>query len=71
MIIKPKFNNEHLLALRIDKGMTKMELELEADLSTGHIAALENGKIKDPAVTIVYRLAKYFGVSMETFIIEK
>lgn len=71
MITKPRFNNERLLALRIDKGLTKMELELEADLSTGHVAALENGKIKDPAVTIVYRLAKYFGVPIEEFIIEK
>lgn len=71
MMTKPKFNNEHLLVLRIDKGLTKTELELEADLSTGHVAALENGKIKDPAVTIVYRLAKYFGMPIEDFIIGK
>lgn len=71
MITKPRFNNEFLLALRTAKGLTKLELELDADLSTSHVVALEIGRIKDPSVTTVYRLSKYFGVAMEEFIIEK
>lgn len=71
MISKYIFNGKRLIDLRIAKGLTKAELELEADLSTSHVAALENGKIKDPTMTIVYRLSKYFGVPMEEFLIEK
>ena len=65
------FNTDNLRKLRLEKGLSKVDLEIELGMGRGHICTLESKEGNNPRVATTYKLARYFNVPMETFIKEK
>ena len=56
---------EMLALAREIKGCTLRELERQTGVSNALISQIETGKIKDPGFSIVVRLARGLGISVE------
>ena len=55
---------ERLKELRIEKGIGQVELARELNVSKGIISLWENG-LREPKLSNLIALAKYFGVSLD------
>jgi transcriptional regulator with XRE-family HTH domain len=51
--------------LRRHRGLTQQELAVMAKVSQGLIARIEREQVKDPAASVVRRLANAFGVTVD------
>lgn len=60
---------EKLKSLRKERGLTQMKLAATTNLSLGVIADIESGR-RDPSKEVAKRLADYFGVPIQAFIVE-
>ena len=57
--------------IRKEKGIRQEELAKSMGVSRQTISSLENGRY-NPSITLAYKIAKYFGMSMEeVFIFEE
>ncbi len=50
--------------LRKKKGMSQLDLSIEAEISKSYISDLENGR-RNPSVLLLQRIASSLGVSLE------
>ena len=55
----------HVRALREERGLTQKELSEIVGVSRQAINAIETGKF-DPSIWLAFDLARFFGVSIET-----
>lgn len=61
----------HLEELRKQRGITQEELAVVLQVSRQTIGSLENGRY-NPSIQLAFKLAKYFGVTIEdVFIYEE
>lgn len=60
---------EKIKTLRKEKGMTQMQLSAATNVSLAVIAGVESGR-RDPSKEVAKRLADYFNVPLQTFILE-
>lgn len=60
---KPSKMAERVYKIRTKQGLTAKELDRKADLSPGHVTAIENGMIRNPSTDTVVKLARALGVS--------
>ena len=58
---------ENLKELRIEKGVGQVELAEKIGVSKGIISLWENNK-REPTLTSLIALAKYFGVSLDALV---
>lgn len=63
-----KFNTSLLLALRTQRQVTQSELARALSLSTPTIKSMERGDF-DPRISTLNKLAKFFGVNPQDFLI--
>ena len=56
---------DRVLEQRRKRGMTQAQLAKEAGISQGLIARIETHKVKDPASSVVRRLATALGVTAD------
>ena len=61
---------ERLKWCRRVKGKTLREVEAESGISNGYLSQLETGKIKDPGLFLIAKLAKYYGVKLDELLEE-
>ena len=59
---------ERLKWCRRVKGKTLREVEVESGVSNGYLSQLETGKIKDPGVYLMLKLARYYGVGLDELV---
>ncbi len=64
-----KIDGGKLMKLRLAKGVNITEVQFCCGLSSGHLSRLESGKMPDPRISTIYKLAKYFQVPMESLLI--
>lgn len=50
---------------RARKGWTTRTLGAKAGVSSAMVSQLENGKVKEPSLRPIYRLAKALGISLK------
>ena len=60
---------EKIKTLRKEKGMTQMQLSAATNVSLAVIAGVESGR-RNPSKEVAKRLADYFNVPLQTFILE-
>lgn len=58
----------HLEELRKQRGITQEELAVVLQVSRQTIGSLENGRY-NPSIQLAFKLAKYFGVTIEDIFI--
>ena len=58
---------ENLKELRLEKGIGQVELAEKIGVSKGIISLWENGK-REPTLSSLVALAKYFDVSIDTLV---
>lgn len=56
-----------LRALRRERGLTQEELAFRSDLDTTYISLLER-ELRNPSVSILFRLSRALGVKPEDFV---
>ncbi|AMN30988.1 hypothetical protein BFS06_12310 [Clostridium perfringens] len=56
---------EYLKDLRVNKGVSLLQVENDTNISASYISRLENNKRNEPAPSICYKLASYYGVDVE------
>ena len=59
---------KRLQRLRKGKGLSRRQLELQADIPHGIVSRLESGEQAYPSVPVAMRLARVFGVSVDHLI---
>ena len=59
---------QRLLQKRRERGWTQQELAVHAGVSQGLIARIERGNVRDPAASIIRRLANALGVTADWLI---
>lgn len=59
---------ERLFAQRRRRGLTQQALADLAGVSQGLIARIERGNVKDPAMTVIRRLATALGITTDFLI---
>ena len=59
---------EKISNLRKQKGMTQEFLAEQLKVSVGYISCLENEKINKPSVYTINKIAKLFGVKVDTLV---
>jgi transcriptional regulator with XRE-family HTH domain len=57
-----------LRQLREQRGWSLREAAQASGLSNGYISLLENGRVENPSATVLARLAKGYGVSVEAML---
>lgn len=62
---KHKRIGEVLREARLEKGLSTRDLERSTGMGTGEISQIENGRRADPAFSVILRLARGIGISME------
>ena len=55
---------ERVKHLRLKKGLTQAELDKIADLSSGHVGAIERGRREAPNTTTMLKLARALSVDV-------
>lgn len=68
---KNSFNNmlaENIQRLRKNRGLLIEQLASKICVSSSYLSRLEQGKRKSPSISIVVRLSKFFGVSIDSLI---
>lgn len=55
--------------LRDRSGLTLRQVEEATDISNAYLSQLENGKIKHPSATILYKLSKLYSTNIEDLLI--
>ncbi len=60
--------NNHLEELRRQRGILQEDLAAQLRVSRQTISSLENGRY-NPSILLAFRLARYFGVSIEELFI--
>lgn len=63
--IRAAFSPELLASVRRDRGLSQPQLADAAHLKVGTLRALEQGRVADPGVATVARLAEALSVSMD------
>lgn len=58
----PLFDREHLLVIRKRRDLTQEEAAIRAGIHPRHLAALEQGKRKNPSIRTVKALANALGI---------
>lgn len=61
---------EKIKTLRKERGLTQMQLAAETHVSLGVIADIESNR-RTPSKEVAKRMAEYFKVPVETFILEE
>ena len=56
---------ERLSCLRYVKKVSLREVEAQTGVSNAYLSQLETGKISDPGVGIISKLAEYYGASLD------
>ena len=56
---------ERLTRLRIEKGLSRRQLEIEAKVPHGVVSRLESAERAYPSVPVAIRLARVLGVSVD------
>lgn len=56
--------NNRIEALRRERGVTQEELAAALEVSRQTIGSLENGRY-NPSIALAFKLARYFGKSIE------
>jgi transcriptional regulator with XRE-family HTH domain len=59
---------KRLQRLRKAKGLSRRQLELQAEIPHGIVSRLESGEQAYPSVPVAMRLARVFGVSVDHLI---
>jgi len=62
------FDHHKFKAIRELRCISRTELMNAADLTLAHISRLENGKCKDPGISIVARIAEALDVPIESLL---
>jgi transcriptional regulator with XRE-family HTH domain len=57
--------SERLACLRYVKGVSQRQVEAETGVSNAYISQLETGKIGDPGIGTIVKLADYYGATLE------
>ena len=60
--------NNHVRALRGDKGWSQADLAAQLDVSRQTINAIETGKY-DPSLPLAFKIAKLFEASIESIFV--
>ncbi len=60
--------NNHVRALRADKGWSQADLAEQLDVSRQTINAIETGKY-DPSLPLAFKVAKLFSASIESIFV--
>ncbi len=60
--------NNHVRALRADKGWSQADLAEQLDVSRQTINAIETGKY-DPSLPLAFKIAKLFEASIESIFV--
>jgi transcriptional regulator with XRE-family HTH domain len=58
----PLFDREHLMVIRKRQGLTQEELAAKAGIDHQHLAALEQGRRKNPSIRTVKAMALALGI---------
>jgi transcriptional regulator with XRE-family HTH domain len=58
-------NGSLIQRLRLQKGLSQHQLALRAGLHTGHLASIEQNRVKDPQVSTAVAIARVLGVPVE------
>lgn len=61
---------EKIKTLRKERGLTQLQLSAVTNVSLAVIAGIESGR-RNPSKEVAKRLSEYFGVPLETFILEE
>jgi transcriptional regulator with XRE-family HTH domain len=64
------FDRKKLIKLRLNSALTLRELALEVDIEHSAISRIENGDLGNPTFDYVYKLATFFSVPVDYFMIE-
>ncbi|HFA49475.1 MAG TPA: XRE family transcriptional regulator [Bacteroidetes bacterium] len=56
---------EYLRSIRQQRGLTLREVEAQAGVSNAYLSQLENGKVKQPSPSNLYKLAELYNVTYE------
>lgn len=65
---EPTFDPSSLASLRKNQGWSQEELARRSGLATVTVVKLEQGKVTDPHVRTLARLANALGCAIETFL---
>lgn len=65
-----RLNGDKIRALRNAQGISQESLSCEIDCSRSIIAKIEKGNRKNTGLCIVYKIAKYFNVSIDELILK-
>jgi transcriptional regulator with XRE-family HTH domain len=64
-VAKTKRIGEILREARLEKGLSARDLERLTGMGTGEISQIESGRRADPAFSVILRIARGIGISME------
>lgn len=64
-----EFNGTKLRDLRTDRHATLKQLADHAGCTISYISSIEKGRIKSPNITILTKLAEYFQISTDEFVV--
>jgi len=55
---------QRLKQLRVERGLTQLELARLVDVSPTHLSAIETGKVTNPGIELVHRISEVLGTSV-------
>lgn len=68
MTVEAEDLGTRLRRLRVSAGLTQEQLAREAGITTGNVAQLEQGKIRDPRLATIRAIARVLKVSWDTLV---